>query len=238
MTTSYTNNGDAMPNTKLKHVHSVGAAAKVHWIPNENAAGQISGVMAEPSETVVLRFSAALKPNEELGPIMATSWKFLRDGMGSANVLANFVDAIAGDWNYFANSYSTHIGWGKKGQAVIDDPINKYFSPVSEEIKQVGLSEAASYDSKGNKVADLKFPWKLNLRPNSAVLSKPFGYTKGQSEWIWLDRFEEVPADSPLFDVYAVDKPSELGGVETHIGTFVLDGKITTSQWQDENLYF
>jgi len=38
MATSYSNNGDAMPGTKLKHVHSVGAVGKFHWVPNENAA--------------------------------------------------------------------------------------------------------------------------------------------------------------------------------------------------------
>lgn len=95
----------------------------------------------------------------------------------------------------------------------------------------------ASYDSKGNKVANPVFPWKLNFRLNSAVETAPYGYTKGD-ENTWLEKLEDVPANSPLFDVYAIDRPEELGGVETHIGTFVLDGNMTRSKWQDDNLYF
>jgi len=71
--------------------------------------------LAEAATTGILRFSAALEPNKEMDPIMATSWKFLRDGMGSANVLANFVNPIPHNWNYFSVDYSTHIGWGTKG---------------------------------------------------------------------------------------------------------------------------
>ena len=47
-----------------------------------------------------------------------------------------------------------------------------------------------------------------------------------------------VPADSTIYDVYALDKPIPLGGVETLIGSLKMDGEFTTSNWGDKNLFF
>lgn len=47
-----------------------------------------------------------------------------------------------------------------------------------------------------------------------------------------------VPADSTLYNVYALDGPEDAGGVEHMIGTLKLDGALTTSKWGDENLFF
>lgn len=94
MTLSYTDNGDAMPDKRLKVVHSIGAIGKVHWIPNKNAAGLITGVLAEPTSTALFRFAAPIKPVANEDPHRSTSWKFLRDGMGSGNIVANMVDVM------------------------------------------------------------------------------------------------------------------------------------------------
>lgn len=196
-----------MPGTKKKTVHAMGATAKIQWVPNENAGKYISGAMAEASDTVILRFSAALEP-KEAGPIIqATSWKFLRDGMNSGNALANEVDQVPGNWNWMSVDYSTHLTWGPKGDAVLADPVNTHFKVVTEEIKQVGLLDLASYTSKGTKVDKVFFPWKLNFRPNSAVKSDAYPYEKG-FENTWINNLEKIPANAPLFDVYAVTEPS------------------------------
>lgn len=47
-----------------------------------------------------------------------------------------------------------------------------------------------------------------------------------------------IPADSTFYDVYALDKPKELGGTETLIGSLQLDGSFTTSDWGDQHLFF
>ena len=54
---------------------------------------------------------------------------------------------------------------------------------------------------------------------------------------VYVSQLETVPANSRLYDVYALDKPTELGGTEALIGTLVLDGQMTRSKWGDENLY-
>ena len=47
-----------------------------------------------------------------------------------------------------------------------------------------------------------------------------------------------VPADSTIYDIYALDKPVPLGGTETLIGSLKLDGSFTTSMWGDKNLFY
>ena len=61
---------------------------------------------------------------------------------------------------------------------------------------------------------------------------------QGTGGTYYADMVTMVPADSTIFKLYALDKPAELGGVESYIGDLVLDGTFTTSKWADENLFF
>jgi hypothetical protein len=54
----------------------------------------------------------------------------------------------------------------------------------------------------------------------------------------FADQLATVPANSVLYKVYAMDQPEKAGGVETLIGSLVLDGNLTTSKWGDESLFF
>ena len=54
----------------------------------------------------------------------------------------------------------------------------------------------------------------------------------------YTSQLETVPADSTIYDVYALDKPVPLGGVESLIGSLKMDGKFTTSKWGDKNMFF
>jgi hypothetical protein len=47
-----------------------------------------------------------------------------------------------------------------------------------------------------------------------------------------------VPADTILYDVYGLDAPESIGGVEIFMGTLQLDGKLTRSKFGDEQLFF
>lgn len=46
-------------------------------------------------------------------------------------------------------------------------------------------------------------------------------------------QLEGVPADLEIYDVYGLDAPTELGGVEHFMGTLKLDGQFTKSKWGD-----
>lgn len=54
----------------------------------------------------------------------------------------------------------------------------------------------------------------------------------------YIPQLLKVPTDSTIYDVYALDKPVPLGGVETLIGTLKMDGDFTTSNWGDKNMFF
>ena len=54
----------------------------------------------------------------------------------------------------------------------------------------------------------------------------------------YVGQLESVPADSKLYDIYALDKSDFVDGVESLIGTLQLDGGLTSSKWGDESLFF
>ena len=47
-----------------------------------------------------------------------------------------------------------------------------------------------------------------------------------------------VPESSKLYNVYGYDSPKDQGGNKTMIGTLKLNGKLVSSKWGDENLFF
>ena len=74
--------------------------------------------------------------------------------------------------------------------------------------------------------------------PNEAVATL-FPKDLGDHDYFyWMDQLASVPADSVLYDVYAFDKPTELGGEEVMIGQVQLDGQLISSKWSDQNLFF
>ena len=46
-----------------------------------------------------------------------------------------------------------------------------------------------------------------------------------------------IRSGSILYDIYAMDQPAELGGVESYIGQLVSASEFTSSNWGDEHLY-
>ena len=58
----------------------------------------------------------------------------------------------------------------------------------------------------------------------------------------YTQSFEEylgtIPANSTLFDVYATDLPTELGGTEKLIAHMVTQSDLVTSNWGDEHMFF
>ena len=46
-----------------------------------------------------------------------------------------------------------------------------------------------------------------------------------------------IPSGSVIYQVFATDKPAQLGGSETHIGDIVSTSEFTTSKWGDEHFF-
>jgi len=54
----------------------------------------------------------------------------------------------------------------------------------------------------------------------------------------FLTDLESIPSGSVLYDIFAMDKPEELGGSEKKIGQLKTVSELTSSKWGDEHLYF
>lgn len=50
----------------------------------------------------------------------------------------------------------------------------------------------------------------------------------------YVDQLTELPANANLYNIYAFDRPVQLGGKEELIGTLKLDGNLIKSKWADE----
>jgi hypothetical protein len=115
MEPTFETKGDVLPNgilgTREKYIHSVGSVGKVRL---EVKNPQFSGIF-KGADYGIIRLSSALDPKDYLAPGMGL--KFLRTGMDSANLVAMWsVNGQPGNWNFFANKFTTIIG-GAEGIA-------------------------------------------------------------------------------------------------------------------------
>ena len=114
MNDSFDHPGDTlkglMQRARPKFIHSVGVTGHVKFIPNRNAQ-HFTGLFREGGDYGIIRFSSANKPDKSSQPLApGFGLKFLRDGIDSANLVAMLgVDGQPGEWDFFANDFTTHI---------------------------------------------------------------------------------------------------------------------------------
>lgn len=99
-------------------------------------------------------------------------------------------------------------------------------------MQEVALSDWAMYSQEGTKYDTPEYPFSLRFHPTGQI-STPDDYAGHE---IWVDLMK-VPVGSTLWEVWAYDKPQELGGVESHIADVNLATAMTTSQWGDKHFY-
>lgn len=116
--------------------------------------------------------------------------------------------------------------------------LGKKFATETKFIQEVGLSNMAQFDQAGNKEAAMVFPYSLTFKPTSQVHNLFPKTMHNNDPMAYVGQLESVAANARLYDVYAMDKPKEMGGKETMIGTLQLDGGLTKSKWGDEQLFF
>lgn len=237
MDVTFDHPGDALKGLALrkrpKFIHSVGVTGQVSFVPNKNAR-HFTG-MFQGADLGIVRFSSAAEPSEKGQPLApGMGLKFLRNGRDSANLVAMFsVDGQPGNWDFFANDFTTHIGPAHSG---LLKAVAWKFSAATDFIQVCGLSDWGLYDQSGHKSSHNSFPFHLRFEPHSDVKGHiPSSYHGAMK---YLDQLKAVPADSNLYNVYATDKPKQLGGKEVLIGTLKLKGHLITSKWADENLFF
>ena len=95
----------------------------------------------------------------------------------------------------------------------------------------------ASQDQKGEMSKLPIYPWSLRFKPHPKVkkimkVANLGGYADFRLP------LALIPPGTPLFYVYARDRPLMLGGIEKKIATIMIASEITPSKWGDECMYF
>lgn len=115
--------------------------------------------------------------------------------------------------------------------------MSKKFSTATKYIQEIGTSDFAKYDEHGSAAGTAVFPFSLRFAPTSQVKNL-FPASAPKDPLAYMQQLPTVPKNAALYTVYAMDKPKELGGKETMIGTLQLNGGLIASKWADENLFF
>jgi hypothetical protein len=213
-------------NTRRKYIHPVGAVGRVEWV--DLGDHPYTGIFQGSTEGIT-RFSLALQPDEALlNTAPGMGLKFLRDGMDSANLVAMYAVDGQESWNFFENDFTTHIP-GINGALNV---LGAKFYTATNNIRQVGTNNWSRYGQDGVEVADPVFPYRLVFRPTGEI---EFSDTYVHP---FTEDLKTIPKDTTLYQIFALDQPEELGGMEKHIGDLILRSEMITSLWGDQNLYF
>jgi len=228
--------GDEMPieddgSTRIKSLHPVGSVGKVKFITKENPyTGLFQG-----AKYGIIRITLQEQPAPSINnPAFALAVKFLRDGVESASMLANFKPGGGQkSWNLFAENMSNHPTlFDEEDSDVLALKIK--FATATPFIAKVGLSDLARYGENGKYFWDdeINYPYKLVFKP-TGNLAFPDEY-HGDLE----DDLATIEVGSVLWEVYAWDNPPELNGKEEHIGSLILNSPLIRSIYGDTKLFF
>lgn len=229
--------GDAMPKAmwgfRTKYIHAVGVVGKVKFVSDRNNA--YTGIF-KGADTGLIRLSSAATPSASQPLAPGFGLKFLRDGRDSANLVAMYdLEGQPNDWNFFSHAFTNHVQ--PKSSAVITIGSAK-FATATKYVTEVGLGDFAQYTSSGAQEAQKNYPFELKFEPHKSVSNK-FSKDLGDKNYgKFTDQLVTVPANSVLYNVYALDKPTELNGSWKKIGALQLDGGLVKSEWADKQLFF
>ena len=213
---------------RKKVIHSVGVVGRVEW---RDAGGHPYTGIFRGARHGIARLSSALPADPSSSysqPTPGMGLKFLRDGRDSANMLAVYSIESQESWNFFKNDFANHI----PSPGFFAAPIIMKFATATVHIQQVGISNWGKAGEDGNPEAAPRFPYRLRFHPTGDI-AFPDEYRRPIN-----DELMTIPPGSTLYQVFALDKPDELGGKEKMIGELVLTSTLTTSNWGDTGLFF
>lgn len=162
--------------------------------------------------------------------------KCLRDGMDSANLVSMFsVEGNPkGDWNFFSQDFRNHI---TAATSLPTKALSAKFATETSFIQEVGLSDWATHNEKGEAVESAEFPFQLRFAPTAEAKALFPSELENENYMAYVDQLTTVPDQMVIYDVYGLDKPTELGGTESLVGHLRVNGGFEKSKFQDENLF-
>ena len=136
-------------------------------------------------------------------------------------------------YDFFAAPLFTNLMDSGFENDILSGPVAEVIRPQTNFVVSLGNSDMALYDQEGVKVAAPVFPYSIRYQRNPDLSYHDPEYTRTV-----FDRMRDIPTGTVLYEVWARDAPSTLGGVETKIAEIVTKSELTTSMWGDTNMYF
>eukprot|EP01118_Nematostelium_gracile_P019668 TRINITY_DN91_c0_g1_i1.p1 TRINITY_DN91_c0_g1~~TRINITY_DN91_c0_g1_i1.p1 ORF type:complete len:350 (-),score=105.33 TRINITY_DN91_c0_g1_i1:20-1069(-) len=215
---------------RSKVIHSVASVGRFKYtsVGNHNYTGIFKG-----DSYGIMRLStpAAYDSSSTRTFTPAFVFKFFRDFLPSANLFGiNTLEGSRDSFNYFKHDAYANPVHPSLDINIAEKAIMNRLLTASDWL-MMGTSDAASYDQFGNYVEEPVFPFNIiwqatepirNMYPDTFI-----------SDYL-PDVLSQVPADSPLFNVWA-DEPNQ---APVLIGLVTLDGVLTSSNFGDNHLYF
>jgi len=218
---------------RQKYIHTVGAHSKATFTPS--GSNNYTGIWSEGCDNAIVRLSSAVEPKKGTMVAPGMGLKCMRDGIESANLVAMYSvnGNPEGNWNFFSQDFVNHI---TPGTNTATKALSAKFATATDFIQEVGLSDFAQHNQHGKSVSNPVFPFALVFKPHSSV--KNMFPSKFNGNYMqWLDDLTKVPANATIYDVWAYDKPTQMGGKLSQIGSLNLNGSMVKSKFGDENLF-
>ena len=228
---------DEVQKGRKKVQHTQGVVAKVKYVAEPN--NGLSGILGSGSDTALLRFSESMYLHEEsAGLTPSVAVKFLRDGMKSANILAQPSFKNSGSWNFMKEPFKTRVEMFDPAVDKIEvATIEKKLLGGSNNPYLVAVRESFEYNQDGSEVPAEEIGW---IPYQVEFESEHYQFSDTRTGTPWYEQLMSITADPerPLLTVYALTAPLQLNGERVKIGSIELDSQLTTSVFGDERLYF
>ena len=191
---------------RKKVFHARGGVAKASW---QDLGGHSYTGVFKGADSMIVRtsYGAEPEPTDSSGGAAGFAAKFLRDGIDSANILS--IGGLS-SLDYFEGQFKNQIGASSEVGPLGRFFLNR-FNNVNNFTNSMGLSFLAEYDQYGTQETEIVMPFRIRL-----VATEEFNFPDSAADGYTdhLQHFMELKSGTTLFDVYALDMPTALGGTE------------------------
>lgn len=223
---------DFFPTDRTKLIHSVGVIAGIKFVPEPTS--KYTGIFQGSSQAFA-RCSTGAQPDftksdaTDGGFNPGCSFKFLRNGVPSANVFALAALKPVDSWNFFKHPLSNHLSL--QGFSFALSLILNTFKKASTWPGNVGLSDVAARGEDGVAVKQINFPFQILFSPN-ADLQKAFPDT---FQTPYTEQLKTLAPGTLLYEVMAKDSHK---APLVKIGSIVLTTQFVSSSFADQGMFF
>ena len=166
--------------------------AKVKYVAEPN--NGLSGILGSGSDTALLRFSESMYLHEEsAGLTPSVAVKFLRDGMKSANILAQPSFKNSGSWNFMKEPFKTRVEMFDPAVDKIEvATIEKKLLGGSNNPYLVAVRESFEYNQDGSEVPAEEIGW---IPYQVEFESEHYQFSDTRTGTPWYEQLMSITAD-------------------------------------------